>query len=125
MKKMDKFYRKFNSFGSDRYSVYSISFYYKAPLMEMLTFKIFAKSFAELIPQEFHEFLPGIAILAYDNEHGGPGKAHIHFNNDRDVPYLNHCSNPDLRFSFGVSVLANVVVSICISITCAHVCSIT
>ena len=91
----------------------------------MLSFKTLAKSFADLIPQEFHEFLPGIAILAYNNEHGGPGKAQFHFNDDSKVPYLCECSILDLCFYFGIAVLANVVVSICISITCAHVCSIT
>ena len=125
MKKMDKFHPEFNVYKSDRYSVYSIGFYYQAPLLEWSTFKTLAKSFADIIPHQYHEFLPGIAILAYDNNHGGPGKAQFHFNDDSTVPYHSPCSNQDLRFYFGVAALANVVVSICIPITCAHVRSIT
>ena len=126
MKKMDKFHPEFNVYKSDRYSVYSIGFYYQAPLLEWLQFKTLAKRFADIIPQEFHEFLPGIAILAYDVNHGGAGKAQFHFNDDNKVPYVCHFSNPDRSYcNYGVTVLANVIVSICISITCAHVCSIT
>ena len=126
MKKMDKFHPEFNVYKSDRYSVYSIGFYYQAPLLEWSTFKTLAKSFADIIPHQYHEFLPGIAILAYDNNHGGPGKAQFHFNDDSTVPYLTHISNPDRSYcNYGVTVLANVIVSICISITCAHLRSIT
>lgn len=126
MKKMDKFHPEFNVYKSDRYSLYSIGFYYQAPLLECLPFVTLAEQVADIIPQEYNEFLPGIAILAYDDNHGGAGKAQFHFTDDNKVPYVSHFSHPDRSyFICGVTVLANVIVSICISITCAHLRSIT
>ena len=126
VKKMDKFHPEFNVYKNARYSVYSIGFYYQAPLLECLPFETLAEQVADIIPQEYNEFLPGIAILAYDHNHGGAGKAQFHFNDDNKVPYVCHFSNPDRSyFNYGVTVLANVIVSICISITCAHLRSIT
>ena len=116
----------FDAYGNPDYSKYSIGFYYKAllhPHVEKnFKFKNLAKSFAEIIPHKFYKFLRGIAILAFDWNYGGSQKAQIHFNND---DYVFDISSPAIPFNSGVSVLANVVVSICISIICAHVCSIS